>query len=46
MLTGPHRNLNIPMVRDRVRESVGVKVRGVGPAGTGPIGVLNYDAVP
>lgn len=38
MLRGPDRNVNIPMVRARIRVIVGVKVRGMVPAaGTGPI---------
>lgn len=53
----PHRSLNTPRVRDRVRVRArvifGVRVRSAVPAGTGPIrraklrpcGVLNYDAV-
>lgn len=39
-LQGPHRNFKIPMVRCREMViGVEVRIRGVVPAGTGPIGV-------
>lgn len=53
MLTEPHRDLNIPVARVRIRVGVDVRVTDVAPAGTGPIdfekrrsrGVLNSDTV-
>lgn len=36
-LSRPHRKLNIPMVKERVRVGIGVRIRGVISEGTGPI---------
>lgn len=53
-LRGPHRDIDIPMVHDRISISVEVRIRVVVPAGIAPIGfgkyrcsgVLNYGAIP
>lgn len=41
MLKGPHRTFTTPVVRDRVRVSVEVRIRDVLPEGTGPVGLKN-----